>query len=85
MGSQFTQATLPPAFTCTVAGWNTNDRMKMSVAPAALAGAVQLALPNVAVVVARSEKQAASPMEATTSDSAMTASAFEREEDRGVI
>jgi len=85
VGSQFTHATLPPAFTCTLAGWKVKSRMKMTVAPAVLDGAEQVAVLTVPFDVARSEKHATMPSETRTIDIAMRADAFGREDRRIVI
>jgi hypothetical protein len=84
VGSQLTHATLPPDFTCTVGVANLKSRMKMTAAPAAVVGTVQLAALTVEFDVERSEKHAAMPSETTTSVTA-TAGAERRKEKRVVI
>ena len=84
VGSQFTHATLPPAFTCTLAGTNRNERMNTKVLPATFDGVVQLVVSIGAVEVERSETQALRPA-ASTARTMTTLDARRRVKDRCLI
>jgi hypothetical protein len=85
VGSQFTHATLSPAFTCTVAGTNRNERMKTSVEPATFDGVVQLAESIGVLDVERSETQALMPVTTSARTMTATADARRRVKDRWLI
>ena len=61
VGSQFTHATDPPAFTCTVDGENTKFWMNTTDEPTGKGGTVQLPVTTVELLVVCSEKQAYTP------------------------
>jgi len=85
VGSQFTHATLLPAFTRTVGVAKAKSLMKTIVAPAALVGVLQVPVLTVVVEVARSEKHATTAREPSTTEMATKAGALRHESMRIVI
>lgn len=70
VGSQFTHATLLPDFTCTVGVAKAKSRMKTTVAPATLVGVVHVPVLTVVEEVVRSDTHAATPSDASTTETA---------------